>query len=141
VPKKPVIRRGNDVPEDKVAQLFRRAGMRRPVDDLPRIRRMLDESDLTLTAWIGDELVGICRSLTDWVFTCYVSELTVDPEQQTGGIGRTLLDETKKALGPDVLLILLSTPVAASYYPKVGFRQAENAWVLDRRPAPPRAHP
>ncbi|MFX8676538.1 hypothetical protein ABTM32_20845, partial [Acinetobacter baumannii] len=63
-----------------VAALFRASGMPRPVDDLPRITRMLAGANLTLSAWQGSELVGVCRALTDYSYCCYVSELAIHPE-------------------------------------------------------------
>ena len=40
-----------------VAELFRRSGIRRPVNDLNRIEKMLNHPNLTITAWDGDRLV------------------------------------------------------------------------------------
>ena len=53
-------------------------GERRPVDDLARLDRMLREADLVVTARDGKHLVGIARALTDFSYSCYLSDLAVD---------------------------------------------------------------
>ena len=91
---------------------------------------MLDYANLLITAWQGDRLVGVSRSVTDFAFCCYLSDLAVDARVQASGIGKTLIRMTKEALKPKCSLILLSAPQAVDYYPKIGFTQHNSAWVL-----------
>lgn len=100
--------------------------------NLPRIARMFAGPNLVLSAWIGDKLVGISRSLTDYVYCCYLSDLAVDKEYQGLGIGRELVKRTQAVIGDEVSLILLSAPDAMNYYPKLGFDIASNAFVIRR---------
>lgn len=116
----------------EVAGLYARAGLRRPNDDLPRIQAMLDHADLTFSAWDGDKLVGVCRSLTDWRYICYLSDLAVEPDYQGRGIGQELIRLTRERLGPEVMVLLLAAPGAASYYPHIGFAPQTNGWSLAR---------
>lgn len=104
---------------------------RRPVDDLDCMRTMVAEADLTVTAWRGDELVGVARSVTDFAYCCYLSDLAVDASCQRQGVGEQLIQLTRQQLGPKCKLILLSAPDAQAYYPKVGFWQHPSAWVMD----------
>ena len=41
-------------------------GERRPVDDPACIRAMLEHANLLCTAWDGDRLIGVARSVTDF---------------------------------------------------------------------------
>lgn len=118
---------------EAVADLFRTSGIRRPVNDLPRIQRMLDHGNLTITAWDGDRLVGIARSLTDFSFCCYLSDLAVRREYQRQGIGRELIRLTYEQLSSDVMLLLIAAPEANEYYPHIGFEKQERAWYIPRR--------
>ena len=95
-----------------VADLFHSSGIRRPVDDLDRIQRMLDNASLTLTAWDGEKLVGIARALTDFSYCSYLSDLAVRAEYQRKGIGKELLARLRAILGDEVMLLLLSAPNA-----------------------------
>lgn len=105
---------------------------RRPLENAERVQRMLDHANLTVAAWDGDTLVGVSRSLTDFSFCCYLSDLAVDESYQHSGIGRELIRRTREAAGLECTLILLSAPAAMEYYPKVGFEKLENAFAVKR---------
>lgn len=91
---------------------------------------MLLYADLLCTAWHDDELVGVARSVTDFVYCCYLSDLAVDQIYQQIGIGRALIHMTRSRLGVRAKVILLAAPNAKGYYPKVGFVAHESAWIL-----------
>ncbi|PLK42977.1 GNAT family N-acetyltransferase [Emticicia sp. TH156] len=105
-------------------------GERRPVDDLPRIKAMVENANLLITARIHNKLVGVARSVTDWAFCTYLSDLFVDEAYQKHGIGRELIRHTKLA-SPDAKLILLSAPKAINYYPRIGMTHHTHAFTLD----------
>ena len=117
---------------DQFIDLLRRSTLaeRRPVDKPDNIGAMLKHANLICTAWIGDKLVGVARSLTDFQFCCYLSDLAVDEKYQRKGIGRNLIQTTKSALGASAKIILLSAPKAEEYYPKIGFEAHRSAWIL-----------
>ena len=105
---------------------------RRPVDNVECIDLMVRHADLMVTAWSGDSLVGVARSVTDFGYCCYLSDLAVDRSFQRSGIGRQLIRLTQQQLGPQCKLILLSAPAASDYYPHIGFTQHQSAWVLQQ---------
>ena len=124
-------RRGNDLDLDAVIELYRAStlGERRPVDDRARMGEMLRNANLVVTAWDGGLLVGISRSVTDFSYATYLSDLAVRLSHQKQGIGRELIDRTQAA-APNATLILLSAPAAVNYYPRVGFTHHPQAWIL-----------
>lgn len=103
---------------------------RRPVDDRECIESMLRHGNLLCTAWADGRLLGVARSVTDFSYCCYLSDLAVDAQYQRQGIGRELIRLTRGQLGPKALLILLSAPKAARYYPHIGMQPHPSAWVL-----------
>jgi predicted N-acetyltransferase YhbS len=105
-------------------------GARRPVNDSERLRKMLLHGNLIVTARDNGRLIGVSRSLSDFAFCTYLSDLAVDQEYQKQGIGRELIRRTKLA-APQAKLILLAAPAAVSYYPKIGMKQFENCYYLD----------
>ena len=107
---------------------------RRPVDDRKRLAGMLRHANLICTAWDSDLLVGVARSVTDFDYCCYLSDLAVDQAYQRKGIGKGLIRLTQAALGPTCKIILLSAPKAQKYYPKLGFSAHPSAWVLPSVP-------
>ena len=103
---------------------------RRPVDDPICVEAMLRHANLLCTAWDGETLVGVARSVTDFEYCCYLSDLAVDEKYQKQGVGRELIRLTQSKLGVKAKLILLSAPKAESYYPKIGFDAHRSAWIL-----------
>ncbi|MFK8051460.1 MAG: GNAT family N-acetyltransferase [Woeseiaceae bacterium] len=116
---------------DQFIDLLERSGLgeRRPVDDRQRIASMVLNADILMTAWRGDLLVGIARSVTDFSYCCYLSDLAVDRTLYRQGIGRTLMQKTAALVAPACKLILLSAPDATEYYPAQGFSPHDSAWV------------
>jgi GNAT superfamily N-acetyltransferase len=117
---------------DEFIDLLKRSTLaeRRPVDDPKCIQAMLQHANLLCTAWDGDKLVGIARSVTDFEYCCYLSDLAVDEKYQKKGIGKKLIGLTKPKLGVNAKIILLSAPKAEAYYPKIGFEAHRSAWIM-----------
>ena len=121
----------------ELAEVFRASGIRRPVDDLPRLERMLRHANLTVGAYDGARLVGVARALTDFSFCCYLSDLAVAREYQKRGIGQELIVRVREAITPQSMLLLLAAPEARDYYPHIGFEAVPNGWII-QRPSDPR---
>jgi len=102
---------------------------RRPLNDYERIEQMLKNASLTVTSWDGNELVGIARSVTDFAYCCYVSDLAVRGKYQKKGIGKKLLQITKDNIHNNAKIILLAAPQAEEYYPHIGFEKHNAAFV------------
>ena len=116
----------------QVIEVYDSAGLRRPTTDPARIGEMVRNSNLIVTAWDGDKLVGVSRAITDFHYCCYLSDLAIRNEYQKQGIGQRLVQLTKEALGPRVMLLLLSAPTAMEYYPKIGMAKLDNAFMIQR---------
>jgi GNAT superfamily N-acetyltransferase len=124
-------RTGNDIDLDEMIGLYvdSTLGERRPVGERDRMARMLDEANLVITAWDDELLVGISRSVTDWVYCTYLSDLAVRADYQGQGIGKELVRLTRETT-PEATIILLAAPKAVDYYPKIGMTRHESAWIL-----------
>lgn len=102
---------------------------RRPVDDFDRIKKMCENANLIITARIDGKLIGIARSVTDFAYCTYLSDLAVDIEFQKKSIGKKLIEKTKQQ-APQATLILLSAPAAVDYYPKIGMTKHNHCYLL-----------
>jgi GNAT superfamily N-acetyltransferase len=125
----------NDVTPDTEAiiAVYASAGLNRPIDDKKRITKMYANSSLVVSAWDGDRLVGVARSITDFCYCCYLSDLAVDLDYQKSGIGKKLVSLTKEILGDQCMLLLLSAPKAMEYYPKIGLEKVDTAFLINRK--------
>jgi len=117
---------------EKIIDLYKSSGINRPIADKERIAKMYANSNLIVTAWDISKLVGISRSLTDFCYSCYLSDLAVRKEYQKHGIGKKLIALTKEKIGEHTMLLLLAAPAAMDYYPKVGFEPVENGFIIKR---------
>lgn len=123
---------GAELELDDVLDVYRSSGLgeRRPIADIERMAAMVRNANLILTCRIDGRLVGIARSISDFAYVTYLSDIAVSREHQRSGIGRALLDATRKE-APQAKIVLLSAPAAADYYPHIGFTQHHSAWVLN----------
>jgi ribosomal protein S18 acetylase RimI-like enzyme len=119
---------------DEYIDIVRKSGLNRPVDDRHRVERMLAHANLVVTARQDGRLVGFARSLTDFCFCCYLSDLAVDKACQGQGIGRRLIEETRVAAGGDLTTtLLLSAPTAMTFYQDIKMPQADNCFLYRRK--------
>lgn len=116
----------------QIIELYNDAALPRPTHDPQRIQAMFENSDLTVTAWDGDKLIGVARTITDWVWGSYLADLAVSPNYKRSGIGKKLIELVKKKIGEQSMLLLLSVPTAMDYYPKVGFVRENRAFIIHR---------
>lgn len=118
---------------NEITKVYEGSGINRPTADKARMAAMFAHSNLVATAYDGGKLVGVARSLTDFSYCCYMSDLAVLREYQHRGIGKKLIEITKERIGDESNLLLLAAPDAADYYPKVGFQKVENGFIIKRK--------
>lgn len=122
---------GGELDLEEVLAVYRSSGLgeRRPIAETARMGAMIRNANLILTCRIEGELVGLARSISDFSYVTYLSDIAVSLPYQRSGIGRALIDATRKE-APQAKIVLLSAPAAAGYYPHIGFSRHDSAWVL-----------
>ncbi|MGM7723962.1 GNAT family N-acetyltransferase [Metabacillus sp. Hm71] len=118
---------------EELSEVFKASGIKRPVEDLPRLQQMIEHADLIITARAEGRLVGVARAITDFSYCCYLSDLAVDRNFQKCGIGKELVRLLRGELGEQVSLILLSAQEAMDYYLKIGFDKIDNGYKINRK--------
>ena len=93
---------------------------RRPVKETDRIKGMCENANLIITARYQGKLIGVVRSITDYHYCTYLSDLAVDQHFQKSG--HELIERTKSSY-PKAMLILLSAPGAVGFYEKIGMER------------------
>ncbi len=110
-------------------------GTTRPIEDQARLAAMLSAASLIVTARPGQPgglLAGVARCITDFAWCCYVCELAVSASAQGTGVGKGLLDEIRRQVGPGVSVILASVPEAIGFYERVGMARVPDAFWYRR---------
>lgn len=106
-------------------------GERRPVGDRKRVGDMVQNADLVVTARDqSGKIVGVARSVTDWSYCLYCSDLAVDKAFQGQGIGKKLLTETVSHAPGVKSFLLASAPDAVSFYEGAGFTRVPDTFLF-----------
>jgi len=118
---------------DAVITVYESSGINRPTKNKARITKMYANADVVATAWHNNVLVGVARSITDYCYCCYLSDLAVSNEFQSLGIGKKLITLTKEHIGDECMLLLVAAPSAVNYYPKIGMDKLNDAFIIKRK--------
>ena len=111
-------------------------GKVRPVDDEARLKAMLDNANLVLTARLDRpdrQLVGVARGMTDFSWVCYIADLAISSTAQGLGVGKGMMDEVQRQLGPSVAISLISMPEAVGFYERIGMTRMTDAFWFSRQ--------
>lgn len=114
-------------------ELYRDAGLRRPVDDLGRMRQLLAGANSYSLATIDDKLVGLARGLSDGAHVCYLADMAVLRRFQRSGIGRTLIEVFVQGVGDGVTVVVHAATGAAGFYSRIGFEKWDDVFRWPRR--------
>ncbi len=101
-------------------------GARRPLADAAEL---IANSNLIVSAWEGELLVGLARGWTDHAHATYLADLAVRESHQKHGIGKRLIREVQAA-APRTMIVLIAAPQAHDYYGRIGFAQHRSCWIL-----------
>ena len=100
-----------------------------------RLAEAMHNSSRVITAWDGDLLIGLIRSLDDGADACFIHYLLVNPKYQGHHVGHALM-ERLMACYQDYLYIKVmpSDPQAVPFYQQFGFRRESRytAMQIDR---------
>jgi GNAT superfamily N-acetyltransferase len=116
----------------EVAELYIASGIHRPTNDIPRIEKMLQHSDIKVCVRHSGLLVGLARGITDQSFCCYLADLAVHRDYQKNGIGKAMVDAVRSMLHDEVSIMMLSNPEANDFNPPLGFQKVGNCWMMPR---------
>lgn len=86
---------------DKLKTLFNEVGWNDKTDDINRLKAMVENSQIVVTAWDEETMIGFARCTTDYVFNGQINNVVVDSKYRRKGIGKvlinTILDSSKQA--------------------------------------------
>lgn len=119
---------------DNIVELFYNSGYLplKDMSNLKRIEKMFNNANLVVSAWDGRSLIGISRSLCDFSYACYLSDICVHKQYRNLNIGRKLIEITKEEAGKECKLILHSNTKALDFYEKIGMTKISDAYTIQR---------
>jgi len=83
----------SDLSSDQLVNLYNSVGWLAytTAEQRPKLRLAIQNSTYVITAWSGEQLIGLARCISDDVSICYLQDILILPEYQRTGIGRKLL--------------------------------------------------
>lgn len=80
-----------DLLDQDLRSLYLSAGWTSYTDDFDDLSRLITQSELVISAWDGDLLIGLIRTVGDGLSIRYIQDILVLPNYQKQGIGTKLL--------------------------------------------------
>nr|MBP7471691.1 GNAT family N-acetyltransferase [Prevotella sp.] len=83
-----------------------------------------------ITAWDGDEIVGLINVMDDGIMNAYIHYLLIRPEYQGKGIGQKLLSMVKDKYKDYLRIILVSYTEGIPFYEHCGFKKGKDCAAM-----------
>jgi len=93
-------------------------------DKPDELYKALMNSHSLVTAWDGEQLVGLGNALSDGYLVVYYPHLLVDPSYHGQGIGKLIVDRMQVRYGHLHMQRLTADGGAVEFYKKQGFQKA-----------------
>jgi ribosomal protein S18 acetylase RimI-like enzyme len=111
--------------------LFKQVDWSDKTSDLERLKLMVENSQIVVTAWDDEKMVGFARCVTDYVFNGQINNVVVDQEYRGRGIGKELITCILSSSNK-VTYILRGDPENIGFYKQIGFRDTDLSLVFNR---------
>jgi GNAT superfamily N-acetyltransferase len=101
------------------------------VADAEKFRRMMENADRTVVAFVGERVVGFARALCDDVSNGYIGTVAVAEDFRKQGVGRELVE---RLIGEDksITWVLRAGRGSEPFWKKMGFNVSESAMERTR---------
>ena len=111
--------------EADILRLYESVGWTAYTDHPEVLRKGFENSMLILTAYEGDQLLGIIRAVGDGYTVVFIQDILVFPEYQRKGIGSALLQALLDRYSHvrQIELATDNTPKTIAFYKSMGFRE------------------
>ncbi len=97
------------------------------------VKSALDKTNRIISARDrNNNIIGMARVLSDFVFTTYIAEIIILPEFQNLGIGTAIIEEIKNSF-KGTGIFCETTPPVDKFLEKCGFTRRENMVVFGKR--------
>ncbi len=82
-------------------------------------------SDMVISAWDGEKLIGLINALSDGVMNVYFHYLLVRAEYQSKGVGKQLISSILERRKHFTRKAVIAYDVEAAFYERCGFERGE----------------
>jgi GNAT superfamily N-acetyltransferase len=122
-----------EIDRNKILDLYRQNTWS-AADKPDQLIKALENSHSLVSAWHGDQLVGLANSISDGYLVVYYPHLLILPEYQGKGIGRMIMKNMQEKYSAYHQQILVADGKAIDFYEKCGFEKAGSClpmWIYN----------
>ena len=126
------LREDKELPLDQVLALYR-ANKWSSADKPDALLNHLRESHSVVSAWDGEELIGLGNVMSDGQLVAYYSHLLVSPERQNDGVGTRIARRLMERYQNFHQQVLLADGQSIEFYRRLGFTNAgstQSMWIF-----------
>jgi predicted N-acetyltransferase YhbS len=117
---------------ERLKTLFDEVGWDDKTKDMDRLRAMVENSQIVITAWDEEIMVGFARCTTDYVFNGQINNVVVDWKYRGKGIGKMLISKIVDN-SDQVTYMLRGSKGNETFYRRLGFEDGPISLVYKRR--------
>ncbi|MFZ5967078.1 MAG: GNAT family N-acetyltransferase [Bacillota bacterium] len=117
---------------DKLITLFNQTGWNDKTRDMNRLKAMVENSQIVVTAWDEEIMVGFARCTTDFVFNGQINNVVVDSKYRRKGIGKVLINKILNS-SKQVTYMLRGSIKNEGFYRALGFEDGPISLVYKRK--------
>lgn len=117
------LREGTAIDAGALVDLYTSVGWTLYAADADALVRAIGNSSYVVSAWAGDQLVGLARMLSDDVSVAYLQDILVRPELHGRGVGSRLAERCLARYQHVRQKVLLTDdrPDQIAFYTKLGY--------------------
>ncbi len=117
---------------DRLKTLFNDVGWSDKTNDINRLKAMVENSQIVVTAWDEEIMVGFARCTTDYVFNGQINNVVVDSKYRRKGIGKVLINKILNS-SKQVTYMLRGSISNEEFYRDLGFEDGPISLVYKRK--------
>jgi ribosomal protein S18 acetylase RimI-like enzyme len=117
---------------DKLQTLFNQLGWIDKTNDINRLKAMVENSQIVVTAWDEKIMIGFARCTTDYVFNGQINNVVVDSGYRRKGIGKILINKILDS-SKQVTYMLRGSIRNEEFYRSLGFEDGPISLVYKRK--------
>ena len=127
-----ILKRGKEVNENHIKDLYNDAGWSSYTKDMSKLMRAIKASLFVVTAWEGNNLIGLIRVVGDGLTIIYIQDILVKKSYKRRGIGTKLLEEVLKEYEDVRQKVLLTdeSEETRGFYEQNGFVSCDKGEVV-----------
>ena len=116
---------------EKLQFLFNQNALWAKDRNIDQIKKMLAHSNVIITLWNKNNLVGFGRATTDQVYRAVLWDIVVSKDVQRVGLGKIIVDELlkDKKINSAEKIYLMTTD-SKDFYKQLGFKVNTNQFLM-----------